>query len=822
MKHFLLSRIFPCLFAGLFFTLPAWAQHSLTGSLKDSVLEEPLPYASLLLQSTNGYNEGKNADSLGHFEFKNLPEGSYQFSAFYVGYPKLEKTISITPSSPQRIALGNLYMEGNNMLKAVKIVDFRDLIEQRPDGIVYLADKDPSNAGTTAEELLRKVPMLTVDMDGNVQMRGNGNIKVLIDGKPSTIIAASVSDALKQIPSDNIKSVEVISSPGAKYDAEGTAGVINIITKKNIIKGISGSVYSGLKYRFKQQDINGHGGFNLNYRNNKFGLAAHMGGGHWSNLSESNSARTSYPGSANESALIQSVKNEGGGTFYWGGLSADYEFDSLNTVQAGFNLNPGNWKTDMDQHTSYPGKNIDYNRDISMESPRSGYSANASYNRKFKNNPKRTLDILTLYSVNNTDNNYNLVQQDNLTGIENYKEKNKNKAENKEFAAQVDYAQPLKKHQQKIETGLKYINRNVGSDYEFYNWSAGSGDDFTLDPARTNALNYVQQVAAAYGQFSSALTKSLSAIAGLRYEYTNIQGALRDNGGKFTSDFNNLLPSAILSWDLKHFNKLKLSYDERIQRPSIEYINPYIDYSDPYNIKQGNPRLEPELTHNIELGFSTMKGHTSLNLSGFYRNTNNAIEAITEVGSDGVSRTTYGNIARNNSVGINAFGATSLFNRWMINVNGNVYYKNLYSPSLAIRNDGFEYDFHVFSTVKVSEKFSVDGFVMYRGNQVMLQGSQDGFYYYRLGVKETILKGKGTITLSAENFFTPSLKINADYAYQNTVYHNETNSFYRGVRIGFNYRFGKMKFSAPKKTIENNDLKQGQDQQQGVGNQMGG
>lgn len=793
-----------------------------SGTIKDSVSKEPLEFSSVTLSRKGTKAEdGINSDSSGYFEFPKVDPGEYTLSVFYVGYARRDRDVVVDSSgSPVNLGAINMF-SGSTKLKEVQVTDFRRLIEQRPDGIVYNADQDATNKGTTADQLLRKVPMLTVDLDGNVQMRGNGNIRVLIDGKPSTIIAATVKDALKQIPSENIKSVEVITSPGAKYDAEGTAGVINIITKKNLMKGISGSVYSGMNYRWDQKTVNGYGGVYASYRNKGFGLTGNIGGGRWTNKSEGTTTRTDFPGTPEESVLKQTTNNNGGGPFMWGSLTADYDIDSLQSVQAGFNMNPGNWKTDMDQHTVYSKMGLDYNRLIHMETPRSNYSFNGSYSKKFRKNPKRVLDILSLYSIDNNNSKYNLNQRNNITQAEDYKERNENKSANKEFTLQADYTHPFAKHNQKLETGLKYINRDVSSDYMLSNWAPGNGGDFKPDPSRTNRLGYTQQVAAAYAQFTTAITKQLSAIVGLRYEHTAIDGSLRDNGGEFKSSFDNVLPSAILSWDLKNFNKLKLSYNQRIERPSITYINPYTNFSDPLNISTGNPALAPEQTHNIELGYSTMLGTSTINISAFYRNTGNAIETYTEVGSDGVSRSTYGNVATNNTLGFNLFGSTRLFERWTINLNGNLYYKMLKSTGLNIENDGVQYDFNLYSSVKVTDKLSVEGFGMYAGQQVMLQGTQTGWYYYTVGLKYSVFKGKGDVTLVGENFFTPTIKMTTDYTYLNARYQNENLIYARGFRISFNYRFGKMNFTGPKKSVDNDDLKENKSGQEG-GNQMGG
>jgi ferric enterobactin receptor len=790
---------------------------SLTGRVLDGVTQVPLEWCTVVLQLKGSSEQlSVSADEQGQFSFDNLQPGQYLLTVFYVGYDQVERDIEIT-HEPGEHNLGSLLLNGGaTQLGEVTITDVRKLIDIRPDGLVYNADKDASSKGSTADELLRKVPMVTVDLEGNVQLRGSGNIKVLINGRPSTIVAASVKDALRQIPANNIKQVEVITSPGAKYDGEGAAGVINIITRKNLIQGISGTAYSSLNYRFEAEQFNGMAGTNLTFRQNKWGVNAVVGGGRWTNLFDGSSERKDFPETPQESTLTQGNRTFGYGNFYWGELSGDYQIDSLQSIQAGINFHPGKWTNEIKRSNIAPQLGLNFNQDVIEEGPRNTVGANAAYSKKFKNNPYRTLDVLAQYAVEGNNNDYTLEQPNNLTEITEYKERNLNKTSHKEFTGQIDYVQPLKNPTTKLETGLKYINRNVTSDYNLSTWHLGDAD-YTNDATRTNRLQYTQQVAAAYGQLSTPLSKKMNLVGGLRYEYTQIAGRLRDNGGAFSSAFHNLMPSAILSLDLKNYAKLKLSYNQRIERPSIAFINPFVNSADQLNIKYGNPQLEPELTHNIELGYSSMIGKTTMiNLAAFYRNTGNAIESIATVGTDGVNRITFSNAATNDAYGLNGFVSSTLFSRWMISLNGNIYYKYMRSEALNINNDGIQFDFHLFSNVKLDSKWAVEGFGMYRGRQVMLQGKQTGWYYYTLGIKRSILKGKGDLTLVGENFLTPKVKIRTDQQYINAGLTGDFNAYARGIKLSFNYRFGKMNFgNNSEKAIKNDDLKNG-------GNSQGG
>lgn len=792
-----------------------------TTKIQSADEKEGLPYSSaVLINDHTGNQYGMNADENGQLVWEAIPAGNYTLRAFYVGFDAYEKKI-IIPQDTIHFSIPDIELVPGaaRMLKEVQIVDFRDLIEDRPDGIVYNAEQDGTNIGTTADELLRKVPMVTVDFDGNVSLRGSQNIKVLIDNKPSTILAQTVADALKQIPSDQIKSVEVITSPGAKYDAEGTSGVINIITKKNIITGFNGMVFGGANNTFGYDEINGNVGTYLNFRRDKLGVTANLGLGRWSRHAEGFSERTDHIGTAEEERMRQDYTSKMGGPFIWGGLNFDYQIDSLQTVFAGFNVSPGNYINENTTVTKFPSRNIDYTRVLKDETPRMNYSFNASYNKIFKNNPKRHLDILGLYTIGTSNNKYNVSQFQANEVDPSYWERNINDATNNELTLQVDYTHPINKDQQTFEVGAKYIHRDVRSDYHLDYKNPSISSDWVNDPYRTNALDYIQQVVSAYAQFTTPLTKKLDAIIGVRAEYTLIDATQRDRGGAFDDEYNNILPNAILTYDLGNFNKLKLAYFQRIGRPSINYINPYINYSDEFNLQQGNPSLEPELSHNIELGYSGIFGRSSIHLNGFYRATNNAIELVGTV-EDGVGLSTYGNYAKNATFGLNLNLSSRFFNIWMVNLNGDLYHKNIKSESMNLENAGLEYNVNMYSNVQLGKGWSVEGFGMYNARSVMLQGINSGYYFYMLGMKKTVLNGKGDIKLSATNIFNPTVKFTMENNLTNAHYYNESVNYARSIQIGFTYKFGKMTFSPRAKSIQNDDLLNGGGNQGGEQGQM--
>jgi ferric enterobactin receptor len=787
---------------------------TVTGRVLDKEGGNGMDLANVVLElKTNPQQQYFNyTEPDGSFAIADVPEGVYRLTVYLVGFKNYEQEVSISENNK---SLGTITLIADaTQLKEVVVTDFKKVIEQRPDGINYNVENDKSASGSSATDVLRKVPMVTVDMEGNVKLRGNSNIKVLIDGKPSDLLASSVKDALRQIPADNIKSIEVLTSPGAKYDGEGASGVINIITKKKVVGGFSGTVFAGPSYNFDQNLANGHIGANLNYRKGKLGLNTSFGYSRWSMVLDSDGTRTDFPGQANETQLLTKQHMLGYGNFGWSKLGVDYQIDSLQSIQASVNYNPGEWNQEMD--LSFKNANADYTRSTDQRNPRSTFGVNAAYTKKFKK-AGRNLDLLAAYSINKIDASYSTLQRLNTNQNINYQEINDNPRDNNEFTFQGDFVEPLKKKGQKLEFGIKAINRDIASDYTL-SARNNTSDNYEVQPNRSGYLDYNQTVGAAYGQFTTPLSSKLSMVAGARYEGTYINGHNQRNGGAFELPmFHNFLPNVVFMYNLKNFNKLKLSYNKRINRPSIDFVNPYIDYSDPNNLKQGNPNLDPERTHNVELGYSTFFGRTSVNASLFHRYTDNAIEQSTVVNPATLtSMTTFGNIAKLNTTGLDVFTNTTLFGKWMINLTGNLYHKYLNSAALNRTNDGWEYSGNIYTNYTINSKYSLNGFAMYTSNQVMLQGIQDGWYYYFFGGQMNILKGKGQIGLAVENIFTSKMNIGTRLDYVNAT--QRTNTVYsgRGVKLSFNWSFGKMQF-AQEKAVKNDDLKKDNSGQMGAG-----
>ena len=429
------------------------------------------------------------------------------------------------------------------------------------------------------------------------------------------------------------------------------------------------------------------------------------------------------------------------------------------------------------------------------------------------------LSILALYSRNNRTNDFvnDILNQSEDTGIERFK--NENRSYNQEMTIQADYQTPIGENQM-LEFGGKEILRNVSSDYQYYT----AGEDGTYVPVENNSLsntfNYDQNVMAGYVAYTLNLNK-YSIKPGIRYEYTTIQANFQDESEVDIPSYGIWAPSVNLSRKLKNGNMIKAAYNRRIQRPSLEFLNPSLQASNPLNITQGNPNLEPEYTNNYELSYSTFIKGTSLSFSTFMRQTEGSIQPVRSVLGQDTILTTYQNIGSENAYGVSVFANVNISNKFSLNGGPDLYYavldNNVPDPLYQASNEGWVLSGRLFGNYNLTDTWGLQFFGFFRGRQVQLQGYQTGFRMYSLSLKKDFNEKKGSIGFGAENFFTPEMnmrtEVNSPLISQSSV--NTMRNM--GFKINFSYRIGKLNAdpkSRRRKSIQNNDLKEGN------GNQM--
>jgi outer membrane receptor protein involved in Fe transport len=788
----------------------------------------PIEFATVALQNktTNKVIDGATTDAKGEFVISNVAEGAYKIVISFVGFS--DKTLeNITVTSGKVLDLGVIKLTSSNKtLDEVTVTSQKSLIEEKVDRTIYNADRDLSAKGGDAADVLRKVPLLSVDLEGNVSIRGSSNIKVLINNKPSTIMASSVADALKQIPADMIKTVEVITSPSAKYDAEGATGIINIITKKNDLQGYFLNVDLGTGNRSSMLGLQG------SLRQGKFGATL---GGHgramYNKATTDMTQSTTLKGITTTTAqFADAFDNPLHGRY---NLGLDYDIDKNQSLSGGVRFGVRNMTRRQDQLTTIvpdisKSDKLLQNRYIDTKDLSNSVDVNVDYIHIYK--PQQELSISTQYSRNDLTNNF---FSDNLSaaGVKQSSFKNINLNLNQEGTFQIDYQTPLSTNQM-VEFGGKGIYRQVNSNFD-YLVSPTPNADYIADPKRTKGLlDYTQKIGGLYTAYTFSTKKKYNLKAGLRYEYTDINAIDEKNKAFNIQPYGILVPSINVSKSLKEGTTLKFGYSRRIQRPGLQQLNPNFNNSNPQSISVGNPSLTPEFTNNLELAVSTRFKQTFINISLFGNQTDNGIMQIRSIyDSTGAIITRYENIGKQKNLGLNFFGNVYLTPKWTVNGGFDVVYNmleglvtNEKGLSTQASNSGFSGGGRLMSTLTLKDGWAIQGFGGMHGARVQLQGTSGGFAMYSVGFRKDFKNKKGSIGLAGENFLQKAVVVRStlksDYLSQNSV----MNLYNSGVRINLAYKFGKMGFEQKKKTrsVKNDDLKDGGGGDGGGGDAGGG
>ena len=781
-----------------------------SGIVKDEK-GEPVPYATIkVLSASEGkLINGTIAEEDGKWVIRNVPEGAFKIVISFIGYEPIEEGPFEVTGKGESYSLDNSTLKSSaTELDQVVVEGQRELIEDKVDRIVYNAEQDLTTAGGDASDVLRRVPLLSVDLDGNVSLRGSSNITVLIDGKPSTITAGNLADALKQIPADEIKSVEVITSPSARYDAEGTGGIINIITKKNNLQGGTLSINSGVGYRGSNLRLN------AGYRTGKLGLT--LGGNGYAGYNilgslENEQIATNEFGTVlsrtNQFAETVSSRVSGRYNFGW-----DYTFNKYHFIGGGVNYRIFDSRNDQDDRLTEITDNSgsrSFTQDVFTLTNSNSVDVNFNYIRSFEEKGKE-ISLITLYSQDIRNNDFTI---DNLNEASPSSTKNENLSDNKEFTIQLDYVEPIGK-KARFETGVKNISRTVTSDFQLLR-SENNGPFTVVQGASVNNFfRYVQNVSAGFVSGLMELPSDYTIQLGGRYEYTTIRANFTNEEDLEIGDYGTFIPSLNMSKKLKNNLTLKFGYSRRIARPSLQFLNPNINAANPLDISQGNPDLLPENTDQVELSISRFKRTTSLNLSVFARSTNGSIQSVREtIGQDTVF-TTFQNIGEVDAYGINAFGS---IRKGKLTLNGGIdaFYttltNNIDDPLFNAENDGFVFNTRLFGSYKLTDRWVLQMFGFYRSSRVQLQGFSNPFYIYSLSINRNFKNNKGSIGLGANNFATPRSVLDSEITTPLVIQRSTRELQLLNFRVNFSYRIGKLTQRASKKVkkVSNDDLKQG-------------
>ncbi len=769
----------------LFFTINALGQsYSITGSLINEN-KEPVSFANIALyqQADSLLVNGDVSDESGKFLIQ-TDAGSYYLQITFVSYE--EKVIPSLRISNKPIQLGTIVLsENSDLLGEVVVQGEKSQMEMSLDKRVFNVEKDLSNIGRNASEILDNVPSVTVDIEGNVSLRGSENVRILINGKPSGLVGISSTDALRQLQGNMIESVEVITNPSARFDAEGEVGIINIILKKNIKQGLNGSFTGTAGY-----PNNYVSSFNLNFRKGKVNL----NGSYAMNYRASpGSGKSSQQYFSPDTSFVydQTQKRERSGLSHNFIFGTEYSLTDKSSLTAaiayrnsdGLNTSKITYR-DFDSNGDLVKTVI---RDEREEEPEENIDATLSFRKDFsKAGQTLTVDAKLIRSDELELTEYN--QSDDVGG-DLIQQRGTNTENEINQLLQIDYIHPFGA-KGKLEFGGKTATRIIENKFlleqlDESNWA-------TL-PSFNNNLIYTERIHALYAILANSINR-YSFQLGVRGEYSDITTELTVTDDSNNRTYFNLFPSAHFSYKLSDPASVQLSYSYRISRPRIRDLMPFSNFTDSRVFFSGNPNLNPEYTHSFEGGYLLNWKNASFLTSVYYRHRLGVVERITQVDDEGLTRIFPVNLATEDAVGFEFNLSYSLKDWWNLNANGN-FYRAVTKGSFeeqTFYSDTYTWTSRVTSRVTFLKKNNFQLSFNYRAPRITTQGKNLSIYSLDLGYSRDVLKGKGTLTASVQDVFNSRKRrriINSDGYYSTSEFQWRARQFL----LTFTYRLNQKK-----------------------------
>lgn len=775
-------------------------KHLILGVVVDSLSQKGGEYFTVTLKKDQQLLKTVVSDQHGKFSLTGIGKGQYTLLLGSLGYKPKQLALKLTGDTD----LGKINMTATgNDLNEVSVSGSRPVIKQEPDRITYDIQADPESKVLTVMDMMRKVPLLSVDADDNVKLKGTGNYRILINGKPSGILTRDPKEYLKSMPAAGVQKIEVITTPPSKYESEGLSGIINIITSRKMENGYNGNL------NFRQQFPGGPGGnMNLTVKQGNFGANIYGGTGLWQvdgirMIDIRNSRGTAVPSSL-RSLGFQQIKNR----WAWGGAELSYEFDSLNLLTVEVNPYGGYNQQDLNQHfdLSDGGSLSGYDMDSRTRYEWGGTDYTLNYQKGFKNKKEHLLTFSYKF-FKSSEPQYNTVNFANRMNFTGQDYKQDNTSSSKEQTAQIDYINPFEKLT--IEAGVKAIFRAGESNFQYLGFNAAEGG-YQLDPSQSNVYSNDQNIYGIYNTYTLKL-KDWTFKAGGRLEGTYVEGNFESTNSTVNTHYFNLIPSVSLNRTLPKSQSLSLGYTQRIQRPAIWDLNPFVDKSRPNFEYYGNPDLEATLSNNFELTYSNFK-KGSLNLSLSYNFANNTQQQVFEYNeAENLTRVTSFNIGRTKLLGTNTNFNYPLTSKWNLNVSANLNYMWLEGMinGLLTKNSGvtgyasFNTSYKFEKTWKASISFN------YGAPDVLLQGTSNSYYFTGFSGSKDIIKDKLIFSAMVANPFQRYRGYRTYNEGVNFTQERIRENVYRRFNLGLNWKFGKLEGSIKKseRSISNDDTK---------------
>ncbi len=788
----------------LFFTLFSIAQAAgqqktgntiLTGKIIDEDSNAPVEFASVALihPMDSSIIRGNTSKANGTFALPAAP-GKYRLRIDFVSYKTKFSPIIEVKKGQKSLNLGNIVLSVEaELLEAIEVRGEKSRMEFKLDKKVFNVGKDIASAGGSATDVLENIPAVAVDIEGNVSLRGSESVRILIDGRPSGLAGISGSDALKQLSAEMIEKIEVVTNPSVRYEAEGEAGVINIVLKKNKGKGINGGIQASAGFPF-----NNSLSANLNYRTKKVNYFGSLGFRHYSRIFNAKNYRENYFETYTK-IIDQNTDFDRTGVSGNIRLGADYKINDKNSLTGsmlyryGVSTNNATVNTDYLSSGALDSLGV---RKTEEEETEPNYDFTLMYKKKYdKKGKSLTSDVR--YSKSREEEGSDIFEQfyfpDTQPTGNPIIQKNNTRENQESFTFQLDYVNPIFE-KGSMEAGVRSSYRNTGNNFLVENRM--SDGQWVADTAYSNDFVYIEKIQAAYAMVGNKII-NFSYQLGIRYEYTDVATTLKETADENNKKYSDFFPSAHLTYAMKGDNALQLSYSRRVRRPRSRELNPFNNFINSESIRTGNPNLNPEYTTSLELG--NLKNFEKGNIYGsFYlRHSENVIQRISEttvIGSDTINLSYPKNLSDRLSYGIEFSVSQELKAWWRTDASFNYFFQQYNDPIYG--NEGTSWR-ATWNNNFYTKPLDFQTMISYRGPSVTAQGERDGIFYFDIAASREIMKKKGTLSLRVRDVFNSrkysSVSTGEDF-YSESVFRRRSQS----ILVSLSYRINQKNFKKRK------------------------
>jgi outer membrane receptor protein involved in Fe transport len=769
------------------------AQKQKSGTLSGVVIEkisrDALEFATVVIKAKNDSTilQGTVTDKNGKFKIENIPFGDYKVTLSYIGYDNSVSPVFSIDESHQNINLGTLSIIGStSALKEVVVKSEKSTYVNTIDRKVFNVGKDLTSKTGSASDLMQNIPSVTVDIDGVVSLRGSSGVMILINGKPSALMGANRAAVLQQMPASSIERIEVITNPSAKYKPDGTSGIINIVLKKNKLPGFNGSVTanSGNDNRFNANILG-------NYNPGKLNIAASYSIRQDDRMRITNDSRTRTDSiTGTKSYVRQNLKDHSRPLSNIVTSSADYKINDRNSIGVSgsfnyrdFNRNQVNVNQTLDSNLIF---NKDYDRINNGSQFEKDLEFGATANHSFvKEGHELYFDFVASTSKEQENNHYSNLYRfpsidpsyDNTIIIQ----------ADKESQATLEYINPLSETA-KLEAG--YVFEYQYSDMNFIGEALNPVTHlWENDIQKTNQFLYSTDINVLYGTIEKEFGR-FGFLVGFRAEEALVKTRQVTTDTKINNNYFRLYPSLHFSYKLGENHELQLNYSHRISRPEGDQLNPFPEYQDPYNLREGNPKLKPADIHSIETGYQYKNKNVTFLSTFYYRYLYNGMTSITRYINDTVMLTTSENLSKSQSLGLELVLTTNINNLVNLNLSTNTFYNSIDATSLGYSNNKsiVSWSANLSTGVNITKSTVLQITSNYIAKRLTPQGEMMPSFVMNAGFRQEFFKGKAAMIITISDLFN-SLRNNSvvdtHELYQTVTRKRSARIIYAGITYVF-------------------------------------